>query len=123
MDFYKVKEIYKEISIKTASPIEVKLRLLEICLDCVEKGIESIRKNSIVDKNKFLTQAQMVIIESSSLISLKSEPGKGLFSLYRYINERLIEANIKDDILILTEIREMLMELVNAWGKTDIKSK
>lgn len=112
---------YKEIQIKTATPAKLIVMLYDGSIRFINQAIEAIgQKHRGFEKaSNYIIKAQDIINEL--MVSLDFEKGgqiaKNLFSLYIYLNRRLIEANIQKDPQILEEVKKMLMELRGAWAE------
>ena len=72
------------------------------------KNIEKIHNN--------ILKAQEIINELISSLNMDvGDISQKLFSLYMYMNKRLMDANIQKDAAPLVEVRKYLMELRDAW--------
>jgi flagellar protein FliS len=70
------------------------------------------------DAHNYILKAEDVITELMS--SLKMEVGEisnNLFSLYEYMNWRLIQGNIKRDVTMVVEVQGYLRDLRSAWAE------
>jgi flagellar protein FliS len=79
---------------------------------------DAISKKDISASNNNIIKAQNIITEL--MVSLNMEVGeiaKNLYSLYDYMNRRLIQANIKKDPQIVNEVKGMLVELRETWDQ------
>jgi flagellar protein FliS len=123
MDLQKVTDIYKETSLATVPIIEVKIKLLELCLYAIEKGKTAIEENEFISKNEYLKKAQQLMSECMSLTNSASEHSKSVLSIYEYINRLLIEANTKRNSLILCEAESILIEMLDAWQDANRNSR
>jgi len=65
--------------------------------------------------NQFIVRAQNIVREFQLTLDKQYEISGQLDELYEYIYTRLIEANVKKDIHILTECRDMIRDLRNTW--------
>jgi flagellar protein FliS len=112
---------YKETQIKTATPSKLILMLYDGAIKYINLATENIEKKySDYDKvSNNIIRAQDIVTEL--MVSLNFEKGgeiaKNLFSLYVYINRKLVDANIKKDIKFLNEAKKLLMELRSAWAE------
>jgi flagellar secretion chaperone FliS len=112
---------YKEIQIKTANQIRLivmlydgAIRHINLALDCFAEGHK--RFDAI---NTHIIAAQDIL--SELMASLDFDRGgtlaKDLFSLYSFMNKRLLESNMKKDPAPLTEVKSHLGELREAWDE------
>lgn len=75
--------------------------------------------------SNYIIKVQDIITEL--MVSLDFEKGgqiaKNLFSLYLYMNRKLIEANIQKDTDMIEEIKRMMNELRGAWVEASQKTQ
>ncbi|MCF7928918.1 MAG: flagellar export chaperone FliS [Spirochaetales bacterium] len=117
---------YKETNIKTAGPGKLILMLydeavrqLDIALDLMEKESKELDK-----VNNSLGKTQDIIAEL--MASLDFDKGgdiaQNLFSLYIFFNQQLMDANIHKSSDPIKKVRQMLVDLREAWGQVISKS-
>lgn len=111
-------EAYRQAKISTASQGQLILMLYDGAVKFLNIANESISKKDFAASNTNIIKAQNIITEL--MISLNMEVGeisKNLYSLYDYMNRRLIQANIKKDPKIIDEVKGMLIELRETWDQ------
>lgn len=106
---------YKNSSVNTASPGELTLMLYNGCLKFIHLAKKAIEDNDIKSKNTNLKKAQNIITELMLTLNTDVAVSQNLLSLYDYINRRLIEANVKNDIQILNEVEGFVVEFRDTW--------
>lgn len=117
---------YRDTQIKTASQGKLIVMLYDEAIRQIDVAVQAMQKgNDALDAvSNALLKAQDLVTEL--MVSLDFERGgeiaQGLFNLYMYFNQQLVEANIKKNSEPLSMIRTMLAELRSAWyqisGKT-----
>lgn len=107
--------IYKQNSVTTASPGELTLMLYNGCLKFLSKAKQAINEKNIQEKNTNLLKAQAIINEFMSTLNMNIEVSKNMFALYEYMNRRLVEANMKNDISIIEEVEGLVTEFRDTW--------
>lgn len=118
---------YKEIQIKTATPGKLIIMLYDGAIKHLNLAVEQIaKKHAGYEKaSNSIMKVQDIITEL--MVSLDFEKGeqiaKNLFSLYVYINKRLVEANIEKDVKTLNEIKKHLSDLRTAWAEAAQKTQ
>jgi flagellar protein FliS len=75
------------------------------------------KPNNIEKIHKNIMKAQDIIVELMSSLNMEIEFSQKLFSIYMYINKRLIDANMKKTDEPLIEVKQYLVELRDAWEK------
>ena len=106
---------YKQNSVSTASPGELTLMLYNGCIKFIGKAKVAINEKNIQNKNHNIQRAQAIIGELMSTLNMDIEISKQMLPLYQYMNRRLIEANIKNDVEILDEVEGLVTEFRDTW--------
>lgn len=104
---------YQQNSVNTASKERLLLMLFDGLVKFIKQGITGIEEQDISKSNTNFTKAQSIILEL--IVSLNMEVGgeisRSLSLLYDYMHRRLVEANIKKDVSIATEVLNFAEEL------------
>ncbi len=100
-----------------ADPYQLVLMLLDGALGkfAVAKGF--IARDETAKKGEAIGQAISIVngLRSSLDMSAGGEIAANLDSLYDYIERRLLEANLNNDVAILDEVSSLLREIKTAW--------
>lgn len=110
--------IYQEKSISTASSQKLLLKLYEGAIKFCKFSEIAIDEKNIESRCKYLLKVQDIIKELA--LTLNKEAGEiseQLLSLYGYMENQLIQANIRNDKARVIEVRQMLEELLDAWNQ------
>lgn len=116
---------YKETQIKTATQGKLILMLYDSAVKNINLSLEDLNEEPVrYDKlSNQIIKAQEIVTEL--MVSLDFEKGgeiaKNLFSLYMYMNRKLLDANINKDKRPLEEVKKLLQELRAAW--TEVADK
>ena len=117
-------DAYKTNEISTVSQNRLIIMLYEGAVRFLTIARDNMtpRKYDLVNTN--IIKAQDIITEL--LLSLNidqgGEVGNNLMSLYVYLKKRLLEANMKKDKEILSEVMKHLIELKAAWEDLEKKT-
>ncbi|HZK57330.1 MAG TPA: flagellar export chaperone FliS [Clostridia bacterium] len=114
---------YKQSSIITASPQRLVLMLYNGILKFIGLSKIHIEKNDVAKANESILRAQDIIQELNITLNMDYEVSEGLRSLYTYILEILVNANIYKDIKYLDEAAGMVTELRDTWKEAMKVSK
>jgi len=112
---------YRETHIKTASQGQIIIMLYDEAIRQLDKAIEMLKEGSrrFDEVNNAVIRSQDMITEL--MVSLDFEKGgdiaQGLFNLYMFFNQHLMEANLKKDSNMMTTVRGHLNELRGAWNQ------
>jgi len=102
---------YQEQSIMTMTPGEMVVRLFEECEKQLNFAIVSIDEQNIQASNNALQKTQRIFNYLKSSLDFKYQVSKGLASLYDFFISRTVEANIKKNKDLITEILPLVTEL------------
>jgi flagellar secretion chaperone FliS len=107
-----------ETGVLAASPHKLIVMLFDGAKLAIDRAYLHIQNHEIAAKGRAISHA-MTIINDGLRASLNKEVGGevalNLDALYEYMCNRLIEANLKNDLAILSEISGLIIELRDAW--------
>ena len=107
---------YKKTQVDTASQGKLIVMLYDGAIRFVNIAIEAMPTKNIEKIHNNILKAQEIINELISSLNMDvGDISQKLFSLYMYMNKRLMDANIQKDAAPLVEVRKYLMELRDAW--------
>jgi flagellar protein FliS len=111
-----VKE-YQKNAVNGASPLGLIIMLYDGALRFIETGKQNIADRDYENQNFNLQKAQKIVMELMSCLDMArgGEISKNLFSLYTYVLNELIEANIKDSPESAERGAKVLRELRESW--------
>ena len=115
MSAQSVHQAYKNNSISTASPGELTLMLYNGCLKFLGKAKLAITEKNIQEKNVNLQKAQKIIQELMVTLNMNIEISQSMMQMYEYMNHRLIDANLKNDVQIIGEVEGYVLEFRDTW--------
>ncbi len=108
-------QTYQQNSVTTASPQELTLMLYNGCLKFIKLAKRAMEEGKFEEKNTNLIKAQAIIQEFQITLDRDIEISEGLSRLYEYINFRLVEANMKNDMAALEDAENQVKELRDTW--------
>lgn len=108
-------QAYQQNSLNTASPAELTLMLYNGCLKFIHQGKIAIQAKNIEEKNTNIVKAQKIIQEFMVTLNMDIPVSKDLLAMYDYLNRRLMEANLKNDVAILDEVSGFVTEYRDTW--------
>lgn len=106
---------YQNNSVNTASPGELTLMLYNGSLKFIHIAKKAIEEKNIELKNTNIQKTQAIVNELMVTLNTDLEVSQNLMSLYDYINRRLTEANIKNDVAILDEVEGLITDFRDTW--------
>ncbi|SMF26993.1 flagellar protein FliS [Paenibacillus barengoltzii] len=110
-------QAYQKNKYETASPHRLTLMLYNGAIQFAGKAKQAIVDKNIAETNTYVQKTQDIIYELISSLNTKEggEVASNLKSLYFYIIDRLVEANIKKLTTPLDEVIGILQEIKAAW--------
>jgi len=115
---------YRANAVGSASPENLVIMLYDGAIRFLASAIRAFDHEDPLDFNfnvhTNITKSQAIIRELNHALDLKNggELGENLAGLYDYFDNRLQEANMKKDKLIIEEILERIGELRDAWRES-----
>lgn len=109
-----------DVEVETASPHKLILLLFDGGISAIRQAKLLVgNKERIGEKGKLIGKA-IAIIEEGLRLGLDLEKGgelaTNLDALYAYCSARLLDANLKNDVVILEEVEALLQDLRGAWA-------
>lgn len=117
MDYKKANANYLAAQVLGASPNRLIEMLLEGAIKQTKIAIYSITNNQIDRAHQQLINAQEIVSELESVLDVETggEIATQLKSLYVFIYEQLVAANIKKEIAPIEKAQQLLNELLGTW--------
>jgi len=106
---------YQQNSINTASPEELTLMLYNGAIKFMNLGKHHIENKNIEQANNAIKRAQDIIHELNNTLDMNYEISHNLRSIYTFVLEKLIDANIKKDVKFLDETLPLIEEIRDTW--------
>lgn len=106
---------YERNKILTASPAELTLMLYEGAIKFSNIAIMAIEKGEVEKAHNSIMKVQRIITEFQATLNHKYETAKDFEEIYQYLQQRLIEANIKKDKNIMEEVLKHLRVMRDTW--------
>ena len=116
---------YQDVSLKTASPEEILLKLYEAAIKSTKKAIHAIEKGDLKTKGEKISHLQAIIIELHTSLDFEKggEIAKNLSSLYDFIIRHITKANLEINAEPLKDVLKILNNLYSGWVQAVKKTK
>ncbi len=104
--------------VASASPHRLTLMLYEAALKHMDKAQAQMAAGHIAEKGAAITMAIRILDEGlkGTLDLSQGELAHNLKSLYEYINNCLLKANLRNDAALLAEARTLLAGMRDTWA-------
>jgi flagellar protein FliS len=113
---------YAKVGIETgvvaASPHHLIVMLFDGALAALAMSVQHMKTGNIADKGQAISKAIMIIdggLRASLDKKVGGEIALSLDSLYEYMTNRLLLANLKNQPEIVEEVQRLLQDLKSAW--------
>ncbi len=108
-------DAYAKNKILTASPAELTLMLYEGAIKFCNIAIAGIEEKDIEKAHNNITKVENIITEFLSTLDHKYPVATDFENVYKYLMDRLLEANLKKDKEILEEVLMHLRTMRDTW--------
>lgn len=106
---------YQNNSVTTSTPGELTLMLYNGCLKFIQQAKKSMDDGNIEEKNKSIQKARAIVTELMLTLDQSIPISENMLILYEFVNNRLIEGNIKNDSALLDEAAGIIKEFRDTW--------
>lgn len=108
---------YAKERILNASPAQLTLMLYDGAIKFCNIAIAAVEKGDIEKAHNNIMKVENIIGEFRATLDFKYPVAKDFDNVYKYIMDRLIEANIKKDKDILEEVLKHLRTMRETWDE------
>lgn len=108
---------YQKTQVTTASREKVLLMLYEGAIRFTKQARAAMKQNKIAEKGKYISKSTAILSELMATLDFKAggQLAVDLENLYVFMIDKLIEANINNDVAALDTVEQLLMTLYEAW--------
>jgi len=106
---------YQTNSVTTALPQDLTLMLYEGLIKFSMLAKRAIEQKMIEQKNTNIQKAQAIVTELQLTLNQSIALSKDLNSLYDYMQTRLMDANVKNDLVAIDEVIGFAEEFRETW--------
>lgn len=114
---------YANSKIMTATPAQLTLMLYDGAIKFCNLAIMAIEKGDIPKAHTNIRKVENIIQEFRSTLDFKYPVAQEFENVYKYLQERLMEANIKKDKEILEEVLKHLRTMRDTWEEVMKRAK
>ncbi|MBQ7809745.1 MAG: flagellar export chaperone FliS [Clostridia bacterium] len=106
---------YANSKIMTASPAELILMLYDGAIKFCNLAIAAVENNEIEKAHVNIMKVERIVEEFQMSLDHKYPVAKDFDNVYKYLIQRLQEANLKKDVEILQEVLKHLRTMRETW--------
>ena len=111
------KRINTESAMEGASPHQLIQMLINGALDRLSQARGAMQRKDTAQKGLLIGKAVSILggLQDSLDKNADAQITENLDSLYDYMQRRLLEANIKNDVSLLDEVSDLLLTIKEGW--------
>lgn len=108
---------YQKSQLETAPPEKILIMLYNGAINFLKKAQIAFEKDNKTEAHNNIMSAERIIVEFMQTLDmdLGGEMAKNLYSLYSYLYNKLVEANMKNKPENLVEVLDHLTKLRDTW--------
>ena len=107
--------VYKKQQIMTSSPQQLTLLLYNGALRFLNESVSAMEQGDIQKSHNSNLRVQAIVSEFVLTLDMNYELSITWAQLYEYTEYCLIQGNLKQDVEMLQQAKEVLQELRDAW--------
>jgi flagellar protein FliS len=121
--FANAKNAYVDNSVATASPARLLVMLCDRLVLDVQRALDAQRAGNHPESHNQLVHAQEIVIHLRSTLRVEAwDGGPGLASLYDWLHNELIRANVTKDPALTEGCLSIVTDLAETWKAAAIQS-
>lgn len=108
---------YKKTVLATTDRVQIILMLYEGILNHIKIAKHKVERGDVLTKGTHLSKATLIVTELSNILDMEKggEISQSLRSLYTYVVQRLIYANLNNDLTALEEAEKVIGTIKDGW--------
>jgi len=110
---------YLATTVNSASPEQLMLMLYDGAIRFISLGVQAI-ENGVTEKRAYyINKASAIVTEFAATLdhSQNAQLAEDLDALYTYMLNRMLQANLKNDVDPLMEVKHLLSDLRATWAQ------
>lgn len=112
-------DAYRRTEAESRSPMELVLMLYDGALRFVAEAREAIARKDIRARANAISRTMAIVAELQETLNVKDggEIAKELDQLYSYVNTRLLDVTVHQDVQALDDVQRVLTTLRDGWAQ------
>ncbi|MCM3143729.1 flagellar export chaperone FliS [Brevibacillus sp. MER 51] len=108
-------QTYQSNQVTTATPADLTLMLYNGALKFIKQAKGAIEDKDVAKAHEASLKVQNILYELMSTLNSEYTISKDFIKLYEYMLHRTIEANMRKDIEILSEVESLFLQFRDTW--------
>lgn len=109
-------QTYQKQAVTTSKPEDLTLMLFNGLVKFIRLSKLAIQNNNLEESHSNNLRAQDILSELMVTLKEGYDISESLLSLYDYMKNRLVEANISKNLVILEEVEGFAVEITETWS-------
>lgn len=114
---------YQNSKIQTASGADLTLMLYEGAIKFCNIAMDALEKSDYVKVNTNIQKAERIILELQVTLDHKYPVAEDFDNVYKYIQGKLYQANMKKDSETLEEARNQIRDMRDIWKQIMVQGR
>jgi len=108
---------YRKATIDTSGNVRIVSLLFDGAINFIKLGRVKMGERNIAEKGLYIGKATAIVGELTSSLNMEEggEIARNLRRLYDFVLDRLLKANLKNDVVALDEAEKVLQTLREGW--------
>lgn len=119
----KAAQVYQTNSVTTAAPAELTMMLYNGALKFIKLTKQAIQEKKLDKASQYNARVQDILLELMASLNRDFPISVQFLTLYEYMYQRMVEANIKKEVEILDEMEDFFVQFRDTWREAMILTK
>lgn len=116
--------VYKNNSVNYASKEQLLLMLVDGAVKFAKVARQAMVDKDVKKAHQNIVKTEDIFIElMATLDTSAGQWAENMFAVYRFINEKLFEANMKKDVEIMDEVIPLIEDVRNIWYEAEERAR
>jgi flagellar protein FliS len=119
----RVAQTYRRVESESRSPLELVVMLYDGALRFIDEARAAHARKDLRARGRAISKTLAIVGELQNTLDMEKggAVAEQLDNLYTYINSRLIDVTVKQDIAACDEVHKLLSTLRDAWSQISSK--
>jgi len=116
-------QTYQSNQVTTATPAELTLMLYNGAIKFIKQAKNAIHANEVAKAHEYCLKVQSILYELIATLNTEVPIAQDFEKMYDYMLRRMIEANMRKDVAILTEVEDFFVQFRDTWKEAMVLAK
>jgi flagellar secretion chaperone FliS len=116
-------QTYQSNQVTTATPAELTLMLYNGAIKFIKQAKGAIEIKNYARAHELCLKVQNILYELLSTLNKEYPIAQDFEKMYDYMLRRMIEANMRKDVAILTEVEDFFVQFRDTWKEAMVLAK